>query len=1058
MIKNKAESSYGAKGIRSSKWLLLLCAASAAVVDIVIIAMLFAGGEGGEYLACPFLLLIFDLFYFAVSLFFTNFRFRYSMLVWLSYVVLYTVGLFIGLAINLGDGGTVLSSAAFALWACVHVFNILCAVVCALFASRVIKKAWFALAVAAVFIIGSVAYSGFMFALGYFGQGTGSRTLVYDYYKDKQEYAVTGVLAGRSDKITVPETFNGKPVTAVSMSLFTESGVKEFNLPDNVSFIDGLPRNIDMTGKRINVDKKAVNDYREKFLQYAGGLSSESAVKLANATLPVNLAENEGYVAFNYEAAAVNALQRNVIPVYVGDLKNFDIGTYTAGYDYVQHPDNGSADNYYWAYYNSRYILTDLGVSGNVTESTVADVKFEKVYRINVDNGNDTMYPMREKEPELCFDDVYGRTDYKYLTKPMASDFLDGFKSRKGFTCNWKSGEKTFTDLTEVLADNITISAQWELKKPTLALSTSAANNTYTYGEDVTVLSGAQIEADGVTLNYNWVCSNGSQIWHTENVSLTHPKPSEYAGTYSLYVTVDGGDVTSCAAGVSANASINLKINPKPVTLDWQLPENTVYDGTLKTVEVTYDESQNVEDNPLEYSFPSLKSFKDAGTYNFSIVTNVITDMNYKVLNPKNSLTIQPCPVEVDWSNYENLEYNGLSQCPLATAYGIPADGMLALSVSSGNKNAGSYTATATTPNTNYTLTGATRPYTIAKKPLTITVRDAEILYGKFDPQQVLPVQEQCSGFVEGDDVSSLSGFATLLYDGKDAGTYEGGVKMWGLTSNNYEISYVYGTLKIHRREVQYDWVGADNLVYDGTAKNVTAVVTKKGYDDDDIRLIVTGGNETAAGEYEAWVSIDPDCEDKGNYFIYGLGRKIYTIQKRTVTAEWYVTQDGNVLKTEDAYVYNGKPYGVGFKPLDTVVYDRQFFHMEGETYQTDAGTYTYTLVADESIADNYIIENGEFEFTIVKAQSEITVTFVGSDGYGKTVTGDKIWINSDSYLLRKSNIPGVEVEVYAGNPLNRVDAYKIQFMQVGEYNLMFKIPETNNYSGKTVYLTVVAQ
>ncbi|MDE6691401.1 MAG: hypothetical protein K2K04_05460, partial [Clostridia bacterium] len=154
MLKN------GAKGLKSSKWLLLACAVSAAVVDIVIIAMLIAGGEAGEYLACPFLLLIFDLIYLAVSLLFTNFRFKYSIGVWVSYIVLYTIGFSIGLAIILGGEGTVITNGALALWACVHAFNIVCAAVCALFASRIIKKDWLAFAVAAVFIVGAVVYAG----------------------------------------------------------------------------------------------------------------------------------------------------------------------------------------------------------------------------------------------------------------------------------------------------------------------------------------------------------------------------------------------------------------------------------------------------------------------------------------------------------------------------------------------------------------------------------------------------------------------------------------------------------------------------------------------------------------------------------------------------------------------------------------------------------------------------------------------------------------------------------------------------------------------------------
>lgn len=1044
MIKNRTGTPYGAKGIRSSKWLLLLCSASAAAVDTLIIAMLIAGGEGGEYLACPFLLLIFDLFYFAVSLFFTNFRFKYSILVWLSYVVLYTVGMFIGMAINLGDGSAVLSSAAFALWGCVHAFNIVCAVVCALFASRVIKKAWFALAVAAVFIVGSLAYAGFMFADGYFGQGTGNRTLMYDYYGDKQHYAVTGVLAGRSDTITVPETFNGKPVTAVSCSVFREKGVKEFNLSDNVTtFIDTnvLSRGIDMTGKRINVDKKSVNDFREKFLRFSGGIYSESAVALANATLPVNLSENEGYVAFNYEAAAVNAVRSNVIPVYVGDLKNFDIGTYTAGYDYVTHCENGSADNYYWAYNNGGYVLTDLGVSGNVTKSTVANVKFEKVYRVKVDNGNDTKYDMRENEPEL-FDTAGGISDYKYLTKPMASTLLNGLKPRKGFTCNWLCDGAAFTDLTEVLADGITLSAQWELIKPTLALSASAANNTFTYGEDVTVFSGAQIEADGVTLKYSWTLNNGSQTWSTENVSLAHPKPSEYEGTYTLLVTVDGGDVTSCAKNVFATASINLKINPKPVSVTWQLPEDRVYDGTLKNVSVSIDESQQVAGDPVDYTCSGLKNFRNAGTYNFTVVVDALTGMNYDVRNASMSLVIEPRPVTVEWQNYEGLVYNGYSQCPTATAAGVGGDGALPVSVSGGNRNAGTYTARASVANANYTLTDSAKTFTIVPKELYVAVGDATVVYG----DKLVGADIEFTGFATGDDRSVFGNisFYTVPAIGDaeyKVGTYEKGVRCTGLNSGNYKVLCTYGELTLIQRAVSIAWSMPSDLVYDGKPKNVTATVANK-VAGDGVTLAVSGGNGITVDTYTATVTAITGA-DAANYKLPDSVTRQYAITKRTATVVWNLPE---------APVYDGEEHYVVYTVQNLVAGDEQYL-VTGFKYR-DAGEYTFDAVGNPYIRENYDLENGSVGFTVKPAQSEISVVHVSAFGLA-VVTENEIDIEHADTLRVYCNITGVEVEVYVGGPTNRVDADSISFIQAGAYSFMFKIAETSNYSGKTVYLKV---
>ncbi len=1054
MLKN------GAKGLNSSKWLLLACAVSAAVVDIIIIAMLIAGGEGGEYLACPFLLLIFDAFYLAVSLFFTNFRFKYSIGVWVSYIVLYTVGFLIGLSIILGGDGTVITNGALALWACVHAFNIVCAVVCALFASRVIKKTWLALAFAVVFIGGAIAYAGFMFADGFFGQGRSNRTLVYKL-NTSGGYTVTDVLAGRSDTVNVPATFNGKPVNVVSLNVLANGSVKNYSLPADIAFddLDALKRG-KIEGKNIKVDKKSVNETRGKFLSFAQTHDENlcrNALALANATLPVNLAENEGYVAFNYQSDGFKGVGYNTIPVYVGDLESFDIGTYTAGYNYVEHREDGTADNYYWAHRRSGgYILTDIAdESGSlfdgVTKSTVADVKFERVYRIKVDNGNDNKYPMREKQPELCFDTVGGVSEYKYLTGTMASTFLDSLTPRAGFTYRWACNAKPFTDLTELLedeGDDITISTRWELNKPTVTVGTSATDNTITYGDDVTLLSAVEHEADGIRTEYAWFYKDDTQAsWSTENVSLTRPRPSERAGVYTLWVQVGGDEITSL--GAFAEVSVELKINRKQVTFDWHLPENRVYDGTLKEVSVSLDESQQVEGNPLNYNLPGLKSFKDAGTYNFTIVTNAITNLDYQITNPKNSVTIQPCPVAVDWANYENLEYNGLSQCPLATAYGIPADGMLALSVSGGNKNAGSYTATATTSNPNYTLTGANRPYTIAKKSLTITADSVIVAYGKTEPKTVALSASQCQGFVEGEGVSSLGGAAWISYEGKNVGTYEHGVKIWGLTSNNYEISYVYGQLQIGARAVQLEWSGADNLVYDGNSKNVTAVAVNKGYDDDDIRVIITNGDAIYAGEHTAVAEIDPTCEDAGNYsFTYtpANNRQLtYTIGKRSATIVWHVPANP---------VYDGNEHEVSYVVQNIVAGDKQHF-TDSFKYE-NAGDYSFEVVGDQFVLDNYTLNNSTVSFTVKSAAGavEFFVNNISYDDYDTAVrVGDKISWRGNSVIWSSTVYRNGEADLQL-SPLVLI------YTEFGEYEIkaagdyVFEI-DVGGYDDNTTRRTV---
>ena len=1060
MFKNSAASAFASKKIASSKWLLLLCAASAAAVDIIIIAMLFAGGEGGEYLACPFILLIFDVFYFIVSLFFTNFRFKYSIGVWVSYILLYTLGLIIGLAIILGGSGTVLTNGAIALWAGVHAFNILCAVICALFASHIIKKLWIALAFAVLFIAGVATYAGYMFTDGFFGQGRGSRTLVYSYNKSTGQYSVTDVLAGKSKTVTVPETFNGKPVTDVSLKVFADSGIKTYNLPENIAFTGEIALNssLDLSGKRINVDKKSVNDIREKFIGVSRGYAGyirENALALANATLPVNLAENEGYVAFNYDITGFDAAHENTIPVYVGDLKDFDFAAYTAEYDYVAHREDGSADNYYWAFTNcGGYIYSGIDTDGGdifngVTKNTVATMKFEKIYRIRVDNGNDTKYDMREKQPELCFDNVGGTNEYKYLTMPKAETFLDGLIPRFGFTNRWlyyittpANDGRYFTDLTEVLKNTEgevpTISTRWELNRPVVSISTSAPDNTITFGENVTLSAQVKHEAEGITVKYAWNYEDELQPgWRTKDVVLTRPSPAYNAGRYKLTVTVGGDEITSL--GAVRETSVDLTINRKKIDFMWSLPENRVYDGTVKRVSVSYDESQQVGGYPVSYSFSGVSWIKDAGTYNFSVHTDAITAKNYEFVNSASGVTIAPCPVEVNWANFLGLTYNGSVQSPTATATGVEADGALSVSVSGGNKNAGEYTARATVSDNNYTVTNPEQPYTIKKKQLTAALDNASVVYG----ERLGKVNISYSGFADGDgetDLNVTPSFYTVPAigdDGYKVGAHADGVRCGALTTGNYDITVTYGNLTITRRTVDVAWNIPDDLTYDGTAKNITAAVGNK-LAGDDVTLTVSGGNGITADGYTATVTAIAGA-DAGNYQLPAAVTTQYTISKRTAMVEWNLPENA---------VYDGMEHEVTYTIQGLVAGDEQYFTQSFK--YMDVGEYTFNVVNNTYVAENYDLSNGVISFTVARAQAEITV-LLGS----RNVTESEVSVDIGDRFRWQSNIVGVEVEAYLRSTGNRIETNSIYFTYPGEYHLMFVIPETSNYDGKSVTITV---
>ncbi|MDE7300783.1 MAG: hypothetical protein K2N47_01290, partial [Clostridia bacterium] len=162
MLKKSSDTSYALARLNSSKWLLLACTAFSAVVDAVIIVLLAIGGTDAKFFVCPALLLALDIIFFLVSLFCTNFRFKYSVGLWVAYVIFYIIIFAVGNIVTSGGDGVVLTNGAVGLWAGVHVFTAVCAIVTALFASRKLKNKAVVGVFAALLAIGCCFYAAFM--------------------------------------------------------------------------------------------------------------------------------------------------------------------------------------------------------------------------------------------------------------------------------------------------------------------------------------------------------------------------------------------------------------------------------------------------------------------------------------------------------------------------------------------------------------------------------------------------------------------------------------------------------------------------------------------------------------------------------------------------------------------------------------------------------------------------------------------------------------------------------------------------------------------------------
>lgn len=158
---------------------------------------------------------------------------------------------------------------------------------------------------------------------------------------------------------------------------------------------------------------------------------------------------------------------------------------------------------------------------------------------------------------------------------------------------------------------------------------------------------------------------------------------------------------------------------------------------------------------------------------------------------------------------------------------------------------------------------------TISPAKVTVKVDDVTITYGE------MPVfSYTVSGLVKGE---TLLGEAVYSGAGTDVGDYE--ISVSGLTaSNNYNVSFVSGTLTIDKKTAEVKWTIAESYVYNDGQPSPTAT-----YDGKTASLIFTKDGKACefkdAGTYTVTVA------DDNNYTLSGETTKTIVINKAKYTS-----------------------------------------------------------------------------------------------------------------------------------------------------------------------------
>lgn len=169
---------------------------------------------------------------------------------------------------------------------------------------------------------------------------------------------------------------------------------------------------------------------------------------------------------------------------------------------------------------------------------------------------------------------------------------------------------------------------------------------------------------------------------------------------------------------------------------------------------------------------------------------------------------------------------------------------------------AGDFTLTVTATKDGYSQKQETVSFSVGKAALTVTADNVTVTYGEPKPE----FTAQINGFVNDDYEGDLTG--TLEFDcayaaGSPVGTYP--ITPKGLTSNNYSISFVDGTLTV-----------TENAVPMPTAPVGKTLTYNSGLQD----LIIPGSAEHGTMYYSLsqngpWYTAVPQAKDAGTYTVW---------------------------------------------------------------------------------------------------------------------------------------------------------------------------------------------
>lgn len=1054
----KHNSSITEKRIESPKLPIIISTLAILLSSIAVIVSLSIGGYDFIYFLFPILLLVCDAVFIVLTLF-SNYRFRYSIPFPTVYLVLTVALTVVTVLTDGGSNGTHLFT-HFAIYFFLSL-HLLAAVAVALGymnAAKVGKKPAvirnISTVTALLLVAATCVYSYTVFFNGWFGQGAVGvhRPLQYTYDSETDGYKVVGVLSGRGDTVSVPETFNDKPVTGIDCSIFETEFVRNIYIRADIKYDDLENKHLLWSGGERTIYAKNYENIRQGFFDDAVASTSPISIEIANTVVPADLEAGKVYVTFTYDIDDLVAVKGEVIPVWVGNAGDAISETFLKQISYVAHAlEDENFDANHWSYANiGKRIYTGIANMPTKVNASITSLKveFDDLYKIKVAEDNDTVHA----EPDAFkFYEYKGNAVDNVFTLSQAQTWFDTYETRQGFNITWSGNGREFTDIEDVAVDGVTLTPTWTMKAPTI--TEIKKHNKYDenrpnliYGQDVTFDNISSLAYAGFDISYTWTY-DGSIISTEKTFDMTNVRPSQ-SGTYTLTVTSHNDSITSLTS--TATKTVDLAVAKRSLKLDWTLPSSQVYDASNKTVsfvvntltdESTDDTYGIINGDIIEFVKTSfdIKNVRivdgHRAAYEFTAqLTGECAEL-YSLSSDQatNEFEITPAPLTVVWDN-TSFTYNSADQLPTATAVGVGADGLVSLNIQGARRNAGTGTAVAVSANTNYEVTTAgTTPFTIA--PYTIDVSWDKNTF-VYDATAQFPKATAIGLGTDGTVTFATVGSGTTVQTG-----YSASVDLD--QTGNYKASVTTNstTFSITQRPITLTWNHPASVTYNGTAWVYQATAGNlAGSDVVSFNYTYTGTASAtdapvdAGTGYLVAAALDSANSINANYVIDGQNSMSITVNKLPIKLVW----------STSSLVYNAAEQTVSVSTFTGLAASLVSEATDDLIYSGNANTYADDYTASVSLASdsNFVIESGDtHSYTITKRPIRLTwsASSFTYDGDYKTITAniDNPAPGHDvADVISYSGNSGVDADTYTATALLVDTNYEIVSGESKDYTI----------------------